>query len=121
MVNYKSPKCSACEFGKGYRRPNKGNAIKKNHMKEKEFNTYHLLDGHMVYTDHYISPATGRFYHKKGKLYPSGMYSGRCVLIDHASGYTIIKHQVAIDSTENVKAKITFEREDKSQGVMINL
>ena len=31
-----------------------------------------------------------------------------------------IKHQVAIHATETVKAKLTFEREDKSQGVMIN-
>ena len=32
-----------------------------------------------------------------------------------------IKHQVAIHATETVKAKLTFEREDKSQGVMINV
>ena len=31
-----------------------------------------------------------------------------------------IKHQVAINATETIKAKLTFEREDKSQGVMIN-
>ena len=31
-----------------------------------------------------------------------------------------MKHQVAIHATETVKAKLTFEREDKSQGVMIN-
>ena len=31
-----------------------------------------------------------------------------------------IKHQVDIHATETVKAKLTFEREDKSQGVMIN-
>ena len=31
-----------------------------------------------------------------------------------------IKHQVAIHATETVKVKLTFEREDKSQGVMIN-
>ena len=31
-----------------------------------------------------------------------------------------IKHQVDINATENVKEKLTFEREDKSQGVMIN-
>ena len=31
-----------------------------------------------------------------------------------------IKNQVAIHATETVKAKLTFEREDKSQGVMIN-
>ena len=31
-----------------------------------------------------------------------------------------IKHQVAIKATETVKAKLTFDREDKSQGVIIN-
>ena len=32
-----------------------------------------------------------------------------------------IKHQVDINATETVKAKLTFEREDKSQGVMIHV
>ena len=49
------------------------------------------------------------------------MYLGGCDLIDHGSVYTRIKHQVAINSTENVKEKLTFEMEDKSQGVMINV
>ena len=31
-----------------------------------------------------------------------------------------IKHQVAINATETVKAKLTFEREDKRKGVIIN-
>ena len=31
-----------------------------------------------------------------------------------------INNQVAIKATETVKAKLTFEMEDKSQGVMIN-
>ena len=39
----------------------------------------------------------------------------------HASDYMRIKHQVAINATEIIKAKITFERGDKSQGVMINV
>ena len=38
----------------------------------------------------------------------------------HESDYMSIKHQVAIHGTETVKAKLTFEREDKSQGVRIN-
>ena len=32
-----------------------------------------------------------------------------------------INHQVAINANENVKAKLTFERENKIQGVMINV
>ena len=38
----------------------------------------------------------------------------------HANNCMSIKHQVAINATETVKAKLTFDREDKSQGVMIN-
>ena len=32
-----------------------------------------------------------------------------------------IKHQVAINATETVKAKLTFERENKIQEVMIKV
>ena len=39
----------------------------------------------------------------------------------HASDYMSINHQVAINATETVKAKLTFEREDKSQEVMIKV
>ena len=60
-------------------------------------------------------------YYKKGKSDQSEMFSGEYVFIDHASGYVSIKNQVAINATEIVKAKITLEREDKSQGVMINV
>ena len=42
------------------------------------------------------------------------------MLIYHAKDYMSIKHQVGKTATETVKAKITFERENKSQGVMIN-
>ena len=42
------------------------------------------------------------------------MFSGGCVFIDPTSGYVIIKHKVAINATETVKVKLTFEREDKS-------
>ena len=38
-----------------------------------------------------------------------------------ASGYVITKHQLAIKATENVKAKLTFQREDQSQGVAIQV
>ena len=69
--------------------------------------------------DHYISQAPGRLYHTKGKSDKSDMFSGRCVFIDHASSYVIINHQVAINATETVKAKLTFERKAQIQGVVI--
>ena len=69
--------------------------------------------------DHYISWARSRLYHTKGKSDQSDMFSGGCVFIEHVSGYVSIKHQVAINATETVKEKSTFEREAQSQGVVI--
>ena len=89
-------------------------------MKEQDLNKDHLLPGQMVSAYHYILRALGRIYHTKGKSDQSDMFSGGCVFFDHASGYVSIKHQVAINATETVKAKLTFEREAQSQGVVIN-
>ena len=92
VANCERPKCAACEFGKGHRRPNKINTIKKNPIKEQELKKDHLLPGQMVSADHYISRAPGRLYHTKRKSDQSDMFSGGCVFIDHSSGYVSIKH-----------------------------
>ena len=47
------------------------------------------------------------------------MFSGGCIFIDHASGCMSIKHQVAINYTESINEKPTFERESQIQGVVI--
>ena len=88
-------------------------------LRSKELNKDQLLPGKMVSADHYISRAPGRLYHTKGKSDQSEMFSGGYAFIDDASGYLSIKHQVAINSTKNVKAKLTFEREAQSQRVVI--
>ena len=88
-------------------------------MKEQEPKNDHILPGQMVSADHYISRDPCRLYHTKRESDPSDMFSGGCVFIDHASGYVSIKHQVAIKYTETVKEKLTFEKEDQSQGVVI--
>ena len=119
VANFEIPKCAACEFEKGRRQPNKINMIKKNPMKEQELKKDNLLTGQMVSTYHYISQAPGTLYHTKGKSDQYDMFSGGWVFIDHASGYVRIKQQVAINDTETFKAKLTFEREDQSQVVVI--
>ena len=62
-------------------------------------------------TYNFILQDPGRLYHTKGKSDQSDMFSVGCVFIDYASGYVSVKHQVAINYTETVKAKLTFERE----------
>ena len=104
VANRESPKCDACEFGKGHCRPNKVNTIKKNPTKEQYLKKDHLMPGQMVSAYHYISRAPGRIYHTKGESDPSDIFSGGFIFIDHASGYMSIKQQVAINTTETVKA-----------------
>ena len=74
----------------------------------------------MVSVDYYISRAPGRLYHTKVKSDQSDIFSGGCVFIDHASAYVSINHQMAINATETVKAKLTFEREAQNQVLVIN-
>ena len=88
-------------------------------MKEQELKKDHILPVQMVSADQYISWDLGRLYHTKGKSYQYDMFSVGCVFIDHASGYVRIKYQVAINATETFKAKITFNSEAQSQGVVI--
>ena len=73
----------------------------------------------MVSADHYISWYPGRLYHTKGKSDKYDIFSVGSVFIDHASGYVSIKHQVAINANETVKAKLNFKREAQSQVVVI--
>ena len=70
----------------------------------------HLLPVKIVSTDHYISRDPGSLYHTKGKSDQYDVFSGGCVFIGHSSGYVSIKQQVAINATETIKAKLTFER-----------
>ena len=67
VANFESPKCAACEFGKGNCQPNKVNTINKNSMKEQEIKKYHILPGQMVSADNYFLRDPGRIYHTKGK------------------------------------------------------
>ena len=57
VANCERPKCAACEFRKIHRQPNKIYTIKKNPMKDQELKKDHLLPGHIVSADHYISRA----------------------------------------------------------------
>ena len=90
-------------------------------MKEQELKKVHLLPGHMLSTDNYISQAAGNIYHTRTKSDPYEMFLVGCIFIDHASGYVSTNHQVAINATETVKAKLTFERGGQIHGVVIKV
>ena len=88
-------------------------------MKDQNLKKDHILLGQMVSGDNYTWQSPDRIYHTKGNSYPSEMFSGGCVFIHHASIHISIKHQVDINATGTFKSKITLEREDQNQGVVI--
>ena len=118
-ANCESPKCDSCESGKGHHLSNKVNTTKNNYIKGQDLKKDNILPGQIVSADQYILRDTGRLYHKKGKSYPSDMFSGGCVFIDYSSVYVSIKHQVAINSNEKFNEELTFDREAQSQGLAI--
>ena len=119
VANCERPRCAACDFGKFRHQLDTVKTIKKNNMKDKYLKKDHLQPGNMMSAVHHISQVPGTLYHTTYKSDPYEMFSGGCVFIDHASGHMSIKHQVAINATETIKAKITLEREYQSQGVII--
>ena len=103
VSNFESPKCAACDFWKGCRQSNKINTIKNNPIKDQDLKNDRIMLGQMLDAYHYILWDPGRLYHINGKTNTYEMFSWGCVFIDHASGYVIINHQVAINATETVK------------------
>ena len=74
VANCERPKCASCEFGQVNCRPNKVNKINNNPINKQELKKGHLLPGQMLSADQYISRATVRLYHIKGKSDPSDIF-----------------------------------------------
>ena len=53
------------------------------------------------------------------KSYPYEIFSGECILVDHVSGFIRIKQKIDMNNTGTFKAKLTFDRKDKSIEVAI--
>ena len=100
------PKCAACQYGKQHWRPipgttpstvirDRANALKADN----------LLPGQRVSVDHFICSTRGRLHTSAGKTRKEDMYCGGCILVDHATGFIHVEHQVHLTSTETLQAK----------------
>lgn len=111
------PTCAACEFGKAHKRPTGATSTKT--VKDMSIRKGDLLPGQRVSMDHYQSALPGRLYTSKGSTAFQHMYHGGTIFMDHASGRVDVRHQVNLNGTETVEAKIKFEREAFNDGVPI--
>ena len=72
-----------------------------------------------MYAYHYILWDIGSLYHTRRKIFTYDMFSFGCGFVEYHSVLMRVKYQLDIKTTETVKEKITFDREDQSQGVAI--
>ena len=110
IANCDPPKCAACEFGKGMKRPPDTSVTKPDTEKEMELKKGDLFPGQRVSVDHYQSKVPGRLYNSRGATAHMHMFHGGAIFMDHASGRAAIQHQISLSAGNTVKAKLHFKR-----------
>ena len=73
----------------------------------------------MVSVDHFESRLEGRMYSSLGGL-TSNKYVGGCIFVDSMSSFLHVEHQLGFSSSENIRAKQSFEKLAMDHGVLIN-
>jgi hypothetical protein len=112
------PKCTVCQYGKQHRRTILGttpsSVVKDRAHALKSDN---LLPGQRITVDHFICSTRPRLLTSAGKTKLDNMYTGRCIFVDHASGYILVEYQVSLNSHETLKAKESIVRMCQYTGV----
>jgi len=113
------PKCACCEFGKARRRKAQGKTTTPDSSRTGALSKEVLLPGQKVSIDHYVSSVRGRLYTSFGKSPPHQMFSGGTIMVDHASDFVAVHHQVGTSASETIKGLTKFEATMKDFGVTV--
>jgi hypothetical protein len=113
-----SPMCSACQYGKQRLRPSPGRTSHVVKDRVDALRTDDLFPGQRVSVDHFICHAKGRLLNTFGKEEPEKKYSGGCIFVDHATGYTWVALQSHLNTHETLKAKELYELHCRDYGVI---
>ena len=111
------PKCESCQLGKQERTPKGGTTTITTPAGSLKLNK--LEPGDLVFSDQYESRLEGRQFTARGHTLSSQKYRGGTLFCDTASGKVSVIHQVGLTGPETVQAKLQFEREAASVGVLI--
>ena len=79
--------CAACQYGRQRRRYAPGQKTTTVKDRVAVIKTDNLLPGQCISADHFHNSVKGRLFTSKGKTADHPMYCGRCIFVDHASGY----------------------------------
>ena len=79
------PKCAACPYGQQSRHSAPGTKTTVVQDRAGVLKKYHLLPGQRVSVDHFVCSTKGRLQTSLGKTADNNMFTGGCLIIDHAS------------------------------------
>ena len=107
-------KCLACELAKAKRK--QPDTDKSYHQQEMAIRANDLRPGDAVSVDQYHSSLPGRLPDTRGREAISERYNGGTIVVDHASGYIHLRHQISLNIDETLKTVEEFEHEADSNG-----
>jgi hypothetical protein len=113
------PKCSACQYGKQTRSPDKTTTTKKNPESEGALLKGASKPGSKTFSDQLISKVKGRLLHTAGREPQQDRYSASSVFYDGYAGTINFQHQVTTNATDSIMAKDSYERMALSYGVVV--
>ena len=115
------PLCASCQLGKGKRLSSGGMHHPRNHESEGGRQDRVLEPGQVVAMDQYESSLRGHTEQSMGCERESNRYCGGTLFYDGATLKIFVRHQTSSSLTamETIQSKQMFEREARSEGVMI--
>jgi hypothetical protein len=79
----------------------------------------HLRPGIQVSVDHFESRLLGCTFDSFGKA-SSPTYKGRCIFINHSSGFLFVEPQLGFSTLESIRSKQAFESMALQYGVVVD-
>ena len=114
-----APMCAACQHGKQVRKPTGTTKIVARDDKIGGIQREKLEPGDEIATDQFEVRKRGRSFKKSGRQKDIDKFCGGTVFTDIATGFTRVYFQVSLGGTETVQSKNLFEREARSNGVVV--
>ena len=113
------PTCPACRLAKMHKRSTGSQLVSAKPEKEMALKRSDLKPGDTVSLDQYTSKTPGRLPHTRGKEQVGQQYNGGTIMVDHASGYIFLNHQISLRLGDTIQGKHKFETFAQQYGVRI--
>ena len=110
-------RCELCQYAKAHRHNTHGKRAQVNEKRNGSRRAEHLAPGARISVDHFESRLLGCTRDSYGKP-SSDKYMGRCIFVDHGTGYLHIKNQLGFLALVTTRAKQSFENMAFEHGVV---